>query len=222
MMAGEVRGAVRRRTVIPDLTEERTLWARGRRLVVGVDEAGRGALAGPVVAGAVILPDDGHPEWYGQVRDSKDLTPKAREKLFDLIQGLARVSVGVVPSPIIDAVGIAEATRMAMREAVGELSPAPDFVLIDYFTVPGLRLPQRGVAEGDSTCLSIACASIVAKVTRDRMMVEFDSQYPGYGLAGHKGYGTREHVRCLCQLGPSPIHRFSFQPVRALGNKDGT
>ena len=116
----------------------------------------------------------------------------------------------------IDMVGIAKATRLAMKAAVKQLQPAPEFLLIDYFKLPEVRLPQRGVTDGDSLCISIACASIIAKVTRDRLMVEFDGLYPGYGFADHKGYGTEAHLECLRKLGASPIHRRSFQPVKEI------
>jgi len=122
--------------------------------------------------------------------------------------------VGVVSHEVIDERGIAPATRLAMRYAVEQLSTCPDYLLIDYLRLPGVRIPQKGVVDGDSICVSIAAASIVAKVTRDRLMVELDGRYPGYGLAQHKGYGTREHLEALQKLGPCPIHRKTFQPVR--------
>jgi len=122
--------------------------------------------------------------------------------------------IGMISSQTIDIQGIAKATRLAMKQAVDQLSPSADYLLIDYFRLPEVKLPQKGVIEGDSICFSIACASIIAKVTRDRVMVEFDKIYPGYGLADHKGYGTRRHLECLQRLGPCPIHRRSFQPVQ--------
>jgi len=207
---------------LPDLTEETGLHAQGFRLIAGVDEVGRGALVGPVVAAAAILPQGARLPWFGLVRDSKELSPAARERLFDLIREQAQTGVGIVAAEIIDALGIVEATRRAMYQAVGQLSPSPDFVLIDYVTLPAIPTPQRAIVKGDRKCLSIACASIIAKVTRDRMMVELDRDYPGYYMGQHKGYGTKEHLRCLCQLGPSPIHRFSFRPVKELGWKNGT
>ncbi|MEW6034734.1 MAG: ribonuclease HII [Chloroflexota bacterium] len=201
----------------PTLEEERGLLAQGYSLVAGVDEVGRGALAGPVAAAAVVLPLERDLPWFRGVRDSKLLTPKQREDLFPLILEQA-VSVGVALVPVedIDGRGILRATRLAMRLALERMSLSPQFLLIDGMRLPQVRLPQKGIVRGDRLCLSIACASIVAKVTRDRVMVELDGQYPGYGLAAHKGYGTREHLSCLQSLGASPIHRRSFAPVRRL------
>ena len=200
---------------IPLFHEEQLCRQQGYRLVAGVDEVGRGCLAGPVVAAAVIMPWDEHPPWYQKVRDSKLLTPEQREKLAPEIHGAAiSVGTGVVSPDFIDRHGMTQAVRMAMRLAVEKLMPRPDYVLIDYLTIPGLPLSQKGVVDGDTLCFSIACASIVAKVFRDHMMAELDKQYPGYGFARHKGYGTEEHVSRLRQLGPSPVHRYSFQPVR--------
>jgi len=200
---------------IPTFAEEERLRAQGYRLIAGIDEAGRGPLAGPVVAAAVILPPEERPSWLSLVRDSKQLTQLRREAIFDCIveSGIA-FGVGVVSHEVIDERGIAPATRLAMRYAVEQLSTRPDYLLIDYMRLPGVRIPQKGVVDGDSICVSIAAASIVAKVTRDRLMVELDGRYPGYGLAQHKGYGTREHLEALQKLGPCPIHRKTFQPVR--------
>jgi ribonuclease HII len=200
---------------VPTFTEEERLIAQGYRLIAGIDEVGRGPLAGPVLAAAVILPLEERPSWLSKVRDSKQLTASQRESIFDHIMesGIA-FGVGVVSHEVIDARGIAPATRLAMRRAVEQLSTRPDYLLIDYMRLPGIRIPQKGVTDGDSLCVSIATASIVAKVTRDRMMVELDSQYPGYGLAQHKGYGTPEHLEALQKLGPCTIHRKTFEPVR--------
>jgi ribonuclease HII len=200
---------------IPTFAEEERLRAQGYRLIAGIDEAGRGPLAGPVVAAAVILPPEERPSWLSLVRDSKQLTQLRREAIFDCIveSGIA-FGVGVVSHEVIDERGIAPATRLAMRYAIEKLSTRPDYLLIDYMRLPGVRIPQKGVADGDSLCISIAAASVVAKVTRDRMMVELDSQFPGYGLAQHKGYGTPEHLEALQKLGPCPIHRKTFMPVR--------
>ncbi len=122
----------------------------------------------------------------------------------------------MVPHTVIDESGIVKATQLAMKLAITRLSPTPDNLLIDYVRLPGIKLPQKGVVDGDSLCFSIACASIVAKVTRDRLMVELDKDYPGYGLADHKGYGTEKHLKCLYRLGPSSIHRRSFAPVKGM------
>ena len=199
----------------PSLVEENGLNARGYRLIAGVDEAGRGALAGPVVAAAVILPQSPDFPWLKSVRDSKEVPPARRELLFDLIkQGAIAVSVGIIAPQTIDVVGILNATKIAMCHAIEQLACPPDFLLIDFLHLPQLRISQKPIVHGDKLCLSIACASIIAKVTRDRIMVELDQIHPGYGLANHKGYGTRHHVFCLHQHGPSPIHRHSFAPVR--------
>ena len=199
----------------PTFIEEERLRVQGYRLIAGVDEVGRGPLAGPVVAAAVILPYDGKPSWIRLVRDSKQLTPSQRESIFDrVLESGIPFGVGSVSHEVIDERGIAPATRLAMRRAIEKLSTRPDYLLIDFMRLPGIRIPQKSVVDGDSLCLSIAAASIVAKVTRDRLMVEMDSQFPGYGLAQHKGYGTPEHLEALQRLGPCPIHRKTFTPVR--------
>ena len=199
----------------PNFDREDKLKSQGYELIAGIDEAGRGALAGPVVAGAVILPGSTYLPWFKLVRDSKELSPKKRESLFNLItkEALA-VSTGIVSPQIIDSINILKATRLAMMQAVEKLPKQPQFLLIDRLTLPQCSIPQRGVTKGDKLCLSIACASIVAKVTRDNIMRELDKIYPGYGFAKHKGYGTQEHISCLQQLRPSPIHRLSFAPIR--------
>ena len=200
---------------IPTFIEEDKLTVQGYRLIAGVDEVGRGPLAGPVVAAAVILPLEKHPSWLSKVRDSKQLTASQRESIFGrVLESGMPFGVGSVSHKVIDERGIAPATRMAMRRAIEQLSTRPDYLLIDFMRLPGIRIPQKSVVDGDSLCLSIAVASIVAKVTRDRLMVELDGQFPGYGLAQHKGYGTREHLEALLRLGPCPIHRKTFEPVR--------
>ena len=199
----------------PNFDEENALQAQGYRFIAGVDEAGRGALAGPVVAGAVILPYPAHLPWLSLVRDSKQLSPRKREPLFDLIQRQAvAVGIGIVPSQIIDSINILRATKLAMQQAIEQLSPLPQILLIDRLTLPEISTLQKGITRGDELCLSIACASIIAKVTRDHIMMEFSKAYPDYGLAKHKGYGTAEHLACLRRLGPSPIHRLSFAPIK--------
>ena len=201
----------------PNLDEENKLKAEGCELVAGIDEVGRGALAGPVVAGAVILPHTARLPWFGLVRDSKELNSGSRESLFDVISSEAiAVGIGIVPSQVIDSVNVLKATRLAMMQAVENLPIRPGFLLIDRIGLSQCPIPQRGITRGDKVCLSIACASIVAKVARDRMMEEFDQTYPGYGFAQHKGYGTGNHLSCLRKLGPSPIHRLYFAPVRNI------
>ena len=202
---------------MPSFAEERVLEEQGYQYIAGVDEAGRGALAGPVVAASVILPRHVDAPWLGRVKDSKQLNSATRELLFHHIHEVAiAIGVGVASHEIIDAQGIVKATRLAMRLAIDQLSPPAETLLIDYMQLPEVKLPQKGVVNGDSRCFSIACASIIAKVTRDRLMMELDRNYPGYKLAQHKGYGTSEHLACLCRRGPSPIHRHSFKPVRDL------
>ncbi len=198
----------------PSLREENGLSSLGYRLIAGVDEAGRGALAGPVVAAAVILPRGTDLPWLELVRDSKQVSPAKRESFFSLIaQEAVSVGVGVIDHQIIDSVGILNATRLAMCQAVERLTRVPDFLLIDCLTLPQLKISQKPIVRGDELSLSIACASIIAKVTRDRIMVELDQLHPGYGFAKHKGYGTQQHLYCLRQRGPSPIHRRCFAPV---------
>ncbi len=199
----------------PSLAEEKVLRARGYELIAGVDEVGRGSLAGPVVAAAAIMPPCPRGRWVSAVRDSKMLSPLGREALFQQIQGAAiAVGFGAVSHRLIDARGIASASRLAMKLAVGRLTPAPDYLLIDFFRLPEVAVPQKGVVDGDSLCFSIACASILAKVFRDRMMARLDRVYAGYRFAENKGYCTGEHIACLYRLGPSPVHRRSFRPVR--------
>ncbi len=195
--------------------EEKACEDQGFRLVAGVDEVGRGCLAGPVVASAVIMSRRICPPWYTEVRDSKLLSPRQRERLSPYIHERAiSIGTGTVDSCLIDSLGMTAAVHLAMKRAVQQLTPRPDFVLIDYLTVPGLGCPQKGVVDGDSLVFSIACASIVAKVYRDHLMQQLDRRYPGYGLARHKGYGTQEHLEGLRKLGPSPVHRRLFSPVR--------
>jgi len=200
---------------IPSFAEEERLMAQGYQFIAGIDEAGRGSLAGPVVAAAVILPGNVNVPWLDQIRDSKQLSPVRREFLFHHLYEVAiSVGIGVVPHEVIDVRGIVKATQLAMKLAIEQLSPPAESLLIDYMRLPGIKLPQKAITNGDELCFSIACASIMAKVTRDQMMRELDGVYPGYGLAQHKGYGTKEHFSCLRRLGPSPVHRCSFRPVK--------
>mgnify|MGYP001773530144 FL=1 len=196
---------------------EKELLGKGYRYIAGIDEAGRGAWAGPVVAGAVILPldDPGIDSVLAEVCDSKKLKPEERERLFELISSLAiSWGVGFVPPERIDQVGIVRATTEAMALAVSQLNPPPQFLLIDYMRLPEVPIPQEAITSGDNLCLSIAAASIVAKVLRDRWMMAMDELFPGYGFSGHKGYGTPQHREALRKLGPSPIHRLSFAPLK--------
>ena len=188
---------------------ERAMEAAGFARIAGVDEAGRGPLAGPVVAAAVVLAAP-----VAGLNDSKQLSEAQREGLFEALQtGNHTIGVAVVPADEIDRIGIQQANYAAMARAVQALSPAPDYLLIDGFKVPGLLFPQTRIIKGDARSLSIAAASIIAKVTRDRMMLDYDRQHPEYGFARHKGYGTREHLAAIEKYGPCPIHRRSFAPL---------
>ena len=203
----------------PDLSVERQLWASGYTRVAGLDEAGRGAWAGPVVAAAVILSPN-QPnllDRLASVRDSKLLTPRQRERCYALIlENALAYGAAAVSAPEIDRVGIVPATRRAMALALGRCCPSPDYVLIDALPLPEVALPQYVTPKGDLHHLSISAASIVAKVTRDRMMVGLDARLGGYGLARHKGYGTAFHREALRAQGVSPEHRRSYAPVREL------
>lgn len=194
-------------------TEEFEQEARrcGYRRIAGVDEAGRGPLAGPVVAAAVILPVRCR---LTGVDDSKQLSASEREHLYTtILERAVGVGIGSATPQEIDRLNILEATRLAMGRAVAALHPDPDFVLIDAVTLPHLILPVRPIIKGDALSLSIAAASIVAKVTRDRLMAEYHQVYPLYNFLSHKGYGTEEHLECLARYGPCPIHRQTFAPV---------
>ncbi len=176
--------------------------------ICGIDEVGRGPLAGPVVAGAVILPKGARIPY---VNDSKKLSEKKREALYDVIMEQAvSVGIGMSDHEKIDEINILQATYAAMREAISKLDPQPDLLLNDAVTIPEVNIRQVPIVKGDAKSMSIAAASIIAKVTRDRMMVEYDSVYPGYGFASNKGYGTAVHIEALKSLGPTPIHRRSF------------
>ncbi|MFB3882085.1 MAG: ribonuclease HII [Armatimonadota bacterium] len=193
-------------------TTEVELRQRGFVHIAGVDEAGCGPIAGPVVAAAVVFA--GRHRLPG-LADSKLTSQADRERLFALIQQKAvSVGVGIVDARSVDRLNILAAARRAMIEAIERLDPRPDLLLVDGRGVPGAAMPQRAIVKGDRSCACIAAASIVAKVTRDRLMVELDVRYPGYGFSRHKGYGTREHLERLAELGPCPEHRLSFAPVR--------
>lgn len=192
-------------------TEAMKVYERQYRdcgVVCGIDEVGRGPLAGPVVACAVILPED---EEILYLNDSKQLTAKKRDELYDVIcEKAVSFGIGVVGPERIDEINILQATYEAMREAVEKLDPAPDVLLNDAVTIPGLSMKQVPIIKGDAKSVSIAAASIVAKVTRDRMMVEYDAVYPGYDFASNKGYGSAAHIAALKEKGPTKIHRRSF------------
>ena len=185
---------------------ERRFASKGR--IAGIDEVGRGPLAGPVCACAVILPSDHLILW---LNDSKKLSAKKRESLYEVIMAEA-VSIGMAMEPpeVIDDINILQATYSSMRKAVMSMKVQPDFLLNDAVTIPGIEIPQCPIIHGDATSVSIAAASIIAKVTRDRLMEEYDALYPMYGFARNKGYGTAEHIAALKKYGPCPIHRRSF------------
>jgi len=176
--------------------------------ICGIDEAGRGPLAGPVVAGAVVLPKDSKILY---LNDSKKLSEKKREELFDIIMEQAiAVGVGIISPQRIDEINILQATYEAMRQAIGKLSVVPQILLNDAVTIPDVIIPQVPIIKGDAKSVSIAAASIIAKVTRDRLMKEYDKQMPEYGFASHKGYGSAAHIEAIKKYGPSPIHRKTF------------
>ena len=201
----------------PNLAEERLQWLQGLGLVAGVDEVGRGPLAGPVVAAAVILSPRSDFRWLFHVRDSKVLSPPEREELATYIwRDALAVAVGFVSHTSIDRIGIAEATRQAMLRAIGEMHRRPQYLLIDALSLPACSLPHKGIIDGDARCISIASASIVAKVARDRYMESHDHRFSGYGFARNKGYATRQHLEALRRLGPCDLHRRSFNPVREM------
>lgn len=206
----------------PTLRYERALWRKGIRFVAGVDEAGRGAFAGPVVAGAVVIPDPLRFDrsTLARVRDSKTVPEKEREMLYEQLMASGVVwAVGIIDVTRIDTVGIGRANREAMIQAVANLTHEPHHVLIDAMRVRELALPSTAVPDGDGRVFSIAAASIIAKVTRDRLMRRLHDVYPMYGFAAHKGYGTAQHQRMLRVHGLCPAHRRSFEPVQRLGDK---
>ncbi len=199
---------------------ERVLWNRGATRVAGVDEAGRGPLAGPVVAAAAILPakwaDSGLPRELEGLNDSKQLTGPQREKFFTFLTlcGEVEFATAQIDAAQIDAVNILQATHRAMNDALAKLNPAPQHALVDGRPVKTMRVPQTAIVKGDARSYSIAAASVLAKVTRDRLMLKFDRQWPVYGFAGHKGYGTAKHLAAIEKFGACPIHRHSFAPLK--------
>ncbi|MCG8350538.1 MAG: ribonuclease HII [Chloroflexales bacterium] len=203
----------------PGIEHENDLCAQGRECIAGLDEAGRGCWAGPVVAAAVVLGSQvlTCPSLLTGIDDSKALTSSQRSSGYDQICSLAEgVGIGIAPSYVIDGRGIIAATRLAMTIALLSLPCCPDALLIDALTLDTIALPQRSLIRGDAQCLSIAAASVVAKVTRDRLMQTADLAYPHYGFAAHKGYGTALHRRMLREFGPCALHRMTFRPVAEL------
>ncbi len=206
----------------PDLQFEQALWAQGLRQVAGVDEAGRGALLGPVAAGVVVLPAD-CPDLLGRlqgVRDSKEMTPAAREHWAVQIKAIATAwAVGYAAASEIDQLGIAPATRLAACRALAQLSVPAEHLLIDYIRLPEVDTPQTSLIKGDARSLTIAAASVLAKTGRDALLVGMDREYPGYGLVQNKGYGTVAHRAAIASLGPCRQHRHSFAPIRVEGEE---
>lgn len=203
----------------PNLNFEQELWANGHRHVAGLDEAGRGAWAGPVVAAAVILPPDRDDltEALAGVRDSKLLSPRQREDQLCVIrETCVTAGIGMASARFIDRWGIVPATQQAMLMALQNLSTPPQHLLVDALHLPEVRTPQRALPKGDRQVLSIAAASILAKVFRDHLMIALDRYRPGYAFASHKGYGTPAHYAALTLLGPSSAHRMSFAPMRHM------
>ena len=199
---------------------ERELVQRGCSLIAGVDESGRGPLAGPVVAAAVVLPEqwiaNGLPHPLRGLNDSKQLTPDRRDQFFARLMSFPEVNYAIAWSDhlVIDEINILQATFRAMNEALAQLNPAPRHVLIDGNQISSVRWPQTPLVNGDARSYSIAAASVLAKVTRDRMMLEADREWPQYGFAEHKGYGTEKHLAAIAQHGPCPCHRRSFAPIK--------
>jgi ribonuclease HII len=193
------------------MVHEKRCWEQGCRRVAGLDEAGRGPLAGPVVAAVFIIT----PGFQCQgINDSKQLTALQRERYYrDLTTGGWEYGVGIIGPEEIDRINIYQASRQAMLQALRNLNEAPDFLLVDALVVPDTGIAQQAIIHGDALSVAIAAASVIAKYTRDQMMIEYDKIYPGYGFAKHKGYPTSEHYRALRQLGPSPIHRRSFRLI---------
>ena len=195
------------------LAYEKECYARGMELIAGVDEVGRGPLAGPVVAAAVILPKACK---IPGLNDSKKIPKSKHKEIYEaVLQNAIAIGIGIKDNHVIDQVNIYEATKLAMMEAIGQLEPQPQHLLIDAMKLD-LPIPQTSIIKGDANSLSIAAASIVAKVTRDQMMEEFDREYPGYDFAQNAGYGTAKHLAGLDKLGVTPIHRRSFEPVKSM------
>ena len=195
------------------LAYEKELYTQGIQLIAGVDEVGRGPLAGPVVAAAVILPKACK---IPGLNDSKKIPKSKHKEIYEaVLQNAVAIGIGIKDNQVIDQVNIYEATKLAMMEAIGQLDPQPQHLLIDAMKLD-LPIPQTSIIKGDANSLSIAAASIVAKVTRDQMMEEFDREYPGYDFAQNAGYGTAKHLAGLDKLGVTPIHRRSFEPVKSM------
>jgi len=198
---------------------ERELYEEGYELICGCDEAGRGPLVGPVVAGAVILPKNYHLEG---LTDSKKLSEKKREAFFEIIKKEAiSYGIGIVDAKTIDEINIYEASRLAMKKAIEQMNRKPDYVLTDAMPIPNYFCPVKSIIKGDAKSITIAAASVLAKVTRDHIMYELDEKYPQYEMKKHKGYPTKRHLELLSIYGPTPDYRFTYRPVHDLIEKGG-
>ncbi len=201
---------------------EKELWAKGINTIAGIDEAGRGPLAGPVVSAAVVFNRNflasARAQVFYELNDSKQLAPGQRERFFELIMGEPEIKVGIGIAEVeeIDAINILNATHRTMLRALMNLPVLPEYALVDGLPVPNLPCASNAIVKGDAKSLSIAAASVIAKVTRDRLMVELDRLYPQYGFKRHKGYGTTMHIKALLEYGPLPVHRKSFAPVAEI------
>ena len=203
----------------PSLEKELALRQQGYCFIAGLDEAGRGAWAGPVVAAAVILPLN-QPDLATQLtglRDSKLMTPLQRERLFEIIQKVALAfAVGMAPAEMVDQLNVVGATRYAMQQAIARLTSVPDYLILDHLRLPALNIPQDAFPKADNISLTVAAASVVAKVTRDQLMRQYGEQYPVYGFKDHKGYGTKTHQAALTCWGPCELHRLSYEPLKEV------
>ena len=203
-----------------NLEEEQNIFSQGYNVIGAIDEAGRGPLAGPVVAACVLMRADALPhisDDLAMINDSKKIAAKKREQLFEIIKNEFEVGIGACDHNTIDRINILQAAFLAMKKAISDLKEKPDFIMLDgKFPIPNISIKQKPIINGDSLVFSIAAASILAKVTRDRIMMEMHEIYPNYGFDKHKGYGTKLHMERLRQFGPSPIHRKSFGPIKIL------
>lgn len=206
----------------PNLSFERSIWQSKTKLVAGIDEAGRGALAGPVAVGAVILsPEPALSKKLSGVRDSKEMSPKNRNKWAEKLKDIALTyTVAFSSNKEIDSMGILPAIHLASKRAISQLEPSPQYLLVDYFKLPEESVDQSSLVKGDARSLSIAAASILAKVSRDNLLMNLDRKYPGYAFERNKGYGTSQHRTALDKLGPTDIHRFTFKPIKKENQND--
>jgi ribonuclease HII len=204
--------------IVPNFNKEKLLFSKGYKLILAIDEAGRGSLAGPVVAACIAIKENqdiGKGLWQ-EVRDSKQLSSKKREEIFcKIMANIKQIGIGIVDNITIDRINILQATFLAMKKAIGNSRVKADLIIVDgKFKIPNLSVSQIAFIKGDQNLSSIAAASIVAKVTRDKIMNEIDHEYPKYGFIQHKGYGTKEHLEKIRKFGPCPIHRLSFRPLK--------